>query len=137
VVDTWGHRQAKVYMMTMLTKSRWWSSKSSGGSRRLGGRAVEDAGDTCRVVGDAYGSSMLLASSLVGWASKTTGWTVSGFGPQNTGAVLAGIEGGMWRYREACVEAKLSHEGRVAIGYASILSWTITPSGSSGSAQNI
>ena len=72
-----------------------------------------------------------------GLSLKTTGWTVSGFGPQNMGVVLVRIEGGMWRHRKACVKAKLRHEGCVAIGYASILSWTITPLGSSGLAQNI
>jgi hypothetical protein len=43
-------------------------------------------------------------------------WMVSGFGSQNSGVVLAGIGGGMWHHHEACVEVKLSHERRVAVG---------------------
>ena len=38
---------ARVHGVTVLTKSRWWSSKLRD-SRRLGARAVEDGGDTCR-----------------------------------------------------------------------------------------
>jgi hypothetical protein len=41
--------------VTVLTESRRRSSKSSGGSGRFGGRAVEDGGDTRRVAGDTYG----------------------------------------------------------------------------------
>jgi hypothetical protein len=41
----------------------------SGGSGRLGGRAVEDGGDTRRVTGEAYGVRY----------SRTVWW----FGPQN------------------------------------------------------
>ena len=41
--------------VTMLTKSRWRTCKSSGGSGRLGSQAVEDGSDTCRGAGDAYG----------------------------------------------------------------------------------
>ena len=51
-----------------------------------------------------------------GLSLKTTGWTVFGFGPQNPGAVPAGIEGGTWRHRGVRVETKLSHEGRIAVG---------------------
>jgi hypothetical protein len=43
-------------------------------------------------------------------------WTVFRLEAQNLSAVLTGIGGNMWHHREACVEAKLSHEGRVAIG---------------------
>jgi hypothetical protein len=50
-----------------------------------------------------------------GLSLKTIGWTVFGFGPQNPGAVPARIGGGMWRHRDDCIEAKLSHEGCVAI----------------------
>jgi hypothetical protein len=41
----------------------------------------------------------------------------------------------MWRYREACIEVKLSHEGRMAFSDASISSWTIMPLGLSGSSK--
>ena len=47
---------------------------------------------------------------------KTTGWTVFGFGPQNSGAVPAGIGAGTLRHHEACAKAKLSNEWRVAVG---------------------
>jgi hypothetical protein len=39
----------------VLTESRRWTCTSSESSRRLGGRAIEDGGDTHRVMGDAYG----------------------------------------------------------------------------------
>jgi len=48
---------------------------------------------------------------------KTTGGWFSGLDlDQNLGAVPVGIGGGTWCHHEACVEAKLSHEGRVAVG---------------------
>jgi len=50
----------------------------------------------------------------------TRDWTVSGFGPQNPGAVLVGFGGSTWRHCEACVEAKQSGERRVAIGLTEI-----------------
>jgi hypothetical protein len=56
VADIWGHRQAQVYIeVTVLAESRRRTCKLSGVSRRLGGRAVKDGGDTRRVAGDAYG----------------------------------------------------------------------------------
>jgi hypothetical protein len=42
--------------------------------------------------------------------------TVFGFGPQKPDTVPAGIGGGTWHHHETCVEAKLSHEGCMAIG---------------------
>jgi hypothetical protein len=53
--------------------------------------------------------------SLVVWVSKPH---VDGFRvwASKSGAVLAGIGGGTWRHHEACVQAKLSHKGRVAVG---------------------
>jgi hypothetical protein len=39
------------------------------------------------------------------------------FGHQNLVVVSAGMRGGMWRHREACVEAKESHGEHVAIRY--------------------
>lgn len=92
--------------VTVLTKSRWWSGKSSGGSGRLDGRVIEDGGDTYREV-------WLLTL-------KTIGWTVSGFGHQNLGAVLEGIGGGTWWHHEACVKMKQSGEGHVAVGSAEL-----------------
>jgi hypothetical protein len=41
--------------VTVLTELRRWTCTSSGSSRRLGGQAIEDGGDTHRVAGDAYG----------------------------------------------------------------------------------
>jgi hypothetical protein len=38
----------------MLTESRRWTCKSSGGSGGLGGRVVEDGGGTRQVAGDTY-----------------------------------------------------------------------------------
>jgi hypothetical protein len=51
------------------------------GSRGLGGRPVEDGGDTCRVVGDAFG----VCYSRTVWASKPSGGRIYGFRPQNLG----------------------------------------------------
>ena len=57
-----------------------------------------------------------------GWLSfKTIRWTVSRFWPQNPGAVSAGIGGGTWRHRKACIEAKLSHEGHVVVESTEIM----------------
>jgi hypothetical protein len=61
-----------------VTKSRWRMGKSSGGDRRLDRWAVEDNSDTCRVVWP--------------FGHQNHQWTVFGFGPQNSGAFLAGIE---------------------------------------------
>jgi hypothetical protein len=92
-------RSARVHgKWTVLTKSRWRLGKSSGGAGGLDGQAIKDDGDTCRAV----------------WwfgPQNHRGGQFPGLG-QNPGAVLAGIGGGMCRHREA----KLSYEGRVAIG---------------------
>ena len=99
----------QVYMgVTMLTKSKWRPGESSGGSRRLGARAIEDA--VTRV--EVRGMRMEYATRewFGGLSLKTTGWQVIEFGPQNPGAVPVGFGGSTWRHREACVEAKLSHE---------------------------
>jgi hypothetical protein len=83
--------------------------------KTLDGRAVEDDGDTCQVRGASIWST-LPVGGLVVWASKPP-WMVFRFGAsQNLGLVPVGISGGTWRHHEACVEAKLSHEGRVAVG---------------------
>ena len=39
------------------------------------------------------------------------------FGPQNLVGVPMGTEGGTWCHREACIEAKKSHEEPVVIGW--------------------
>jgi hypothetical protein len=51
------------------------------GSRRLSARAIEEGGDTRRVAGDVYG--VHYSWWFGGLSLKTTGWTVSRFGPQN------------------------------------------------------
>ena len=63
VVDTWGHQQARAHEeeLTVLTKSRWWLTKSSGGAGGLGDRAVEDDGDTCRESGGGIADMLLRA----------------------------------------------------------------------------
>ena len=53
----------------MLTESRRRMCKSSGGSRRLGGQAIEDGGDMYRGAGDAYGVCYPRVG-LVVWAAK-------------------------------------------------------------------
>jgi len=72
----------------VLTESRRRSDESSGGSGGLGGRAVED--EVTRV--EAWGMRMEYATC--GWFGglglKTTGWTVSGFGPQIPGGGSGG-----------------------------------------------
>ena len=62
----------------MLTKSRWWLTKSSGGARVLGDRTVEDYVDTCRENGGGV-ADMRFSRRFGGLGLKTTGWTVSGF----------------------------------------------------------
>jgi hypothetical protein len=69
--------------MTVLTESRRRTCKSSRGSGRLGGWAVEDGSDTRRVAGDAYG--VRYSWRFNGLSLKTIGRTVSGFRPQNPG----------------------------------------------------
>jgi len=58
-----------------LTKSRRRTCKSSGGSRRLVGQAVEDGVDRCQGAGDVYGVRYSRAG-LVVWAAKPS---VDGF----------------------------------------------------------
>ena len=66
-----------------MTESSRRSSKSSGGSRRLGGQAVMD--EVTRV--ELRGTRMEYATRgrFVGLGLKTTRWTVFGFGSQNPG----------------------------------------------------
>jgi hypothetical protein len=102
----------------VLTKSRRRLTKLSGGAGGLGDRVVKDDGDTCRESGGGVADTLLWA---VWWfGSQNHWWTVLGFGPQNPGAVLAGIGGGMWCHCDACVMAKLSHEGRMDIRLADL-----------------
>jgi hypothetical protein len=51
-----------------------------------------------------------------GLSLKTTGWTVSRFGPQNPSLVPAEIGDATWRHQEVRVETKLSLEGCVVVG---------------------
>ena len=68
----------------MLTKSRWWLTKSSGGAGGLSDRAVEDNGRGEGVV------DMLLQG--VWWfGPQKHRQTIFGFGPQNLVRVLTGI----------------------------------------------
>jgi len=98
----------------VLTKSRWWLTKSSGGARVLGDRTIEDYVDTCRENGGGVADTLLRADWWFG--PQNHWWTVFGFGPQNSGAVPAGIGAGTLRHHEACAKAKLSNEWRVAVG---------------------
>jgi hypothetical protein len=76
----------------VLTESRRWSSESSRGSGRLSGRLVKDDDDTRRVAGDVYG---VRYSRWFGELSlKTTGRTVSRFGPQNLSGCSEEEQGG-------------------------------------------
>ena len=50
-----------------------------------------------------------------GLGLKTTSGRFSGLG-LNLGAAPVGIEGGTWCHHEACIEVKLSDDGRVAVG---------------------
>jgi hypothetical protein len=43
------------------------------------------------------------------------GWFRQIWASKSGGAILAGIEGGIWHHREGCVEAKQIHEECVAI----------------------
>jgi hypothetical protein len=50
------------------------------------------------------------------WFGPQNHWCmVFGFGPQNPGAIPIGIRGKKWCHREACIEAKLSHEGCLVV----------------------
>jgi hypothetical protein len=88
--------------VTVLTKSRQRTGKSSEGAGGLDCWAIEDDGDKCQVIW-RFGPQNHL-------------WTIFGFGPQNLDAVLAGIGGVMWHHREVCVEAKVNHERHMAVG---------------------
>jgi hypothetical protein len=103
----------------MLTKSRWWLTKSSKGAGRLGDRAIEDDSDTCRNRGGGIVDT-LLQGGLAVWASKPpAGWFL-GFGPQKLIGVQARTGGGTWRHREACVKAKQSLEETMGIGWTDL-----------------
>ena len=104
----------KVHMgVAVLIESRQRSSKSSGGSGRLGARAVEDGGDMRRVAGDAYG---VCYSRTVWWfGPQTIGRTVFGFVPQNLGGGSKEERGGTWRNYKGYVEAKQICAGSEAV----------------------
>jgi hypothetical protein len=111
--------------VTVLTESRQRTYKSSGGSRRLGGPAVEDGGDTCRGAGDAYWVCYSWAG-LVVWTAKPP---VDGF---RVWASKPGrrFRGGTWRH---VAESQRLHRGEASLWRkhgCSIdrrLSWTIMP----------
>jgi hypothetical protein len=95
----------------MLTKSRRWFTKSSEGVRGLGDWAVKDYNDMCRDCGGGVADMLLqrgllvriskpLANAFRIWASKP-GCSFSENGRST------------WHHREACIEAKQSHEEHV------------------------
>ena len=51
---------------------------------------------------------------------KTTGGRFLRFGPKKPVGISAGMGGGTWRHREACVEAKQSREEPMAIGWTDL-----------------
>jgi hypothetical protein len=108
----------------VLAKSRQRLTKSSEGARGFGERVVKDDSDTFR---DRGGGVIDMLLQVVLAASKPpVGWFLR-FGPhQNLVGVSAGIGGGVWRHREACVEVKQSHEEPMATGCL-ISNWTILP----------
>jgi hypothetical protein len=89
-------------------------TKSSGGTRGLGDRTVEDDGDTCRDCGGGVVDTLLQGVWWFGPQNHRR--TVFRFGPQNLVGVLAGTGGGTWSHREACIEAKQSREEHMDIG---------------------
>jgi len=77
----------------VLAKSRRWLTKSSGGARGLGDRAVKDNTDTCRDRGGGVADTLL---QVVWAASKPPiGWFIKSGPHQNPVRVSAGIGGGM------------------------------------------
>jgi hypothetical protein len=109
-----------------------WPSQDEGcasraGLRGLGGRPVEDSGDTCRATGDAYGVRYSRAG-LVVWVSKPS---VAGLRvwASKPGQRFRGGTDGTWRHRGVHIEAKLSHEGRGGRRMKITSGWTIAPSG--------
>ena len=62
----------------MLTKSRWWLTKSSGGARVLGDRTVEDYIDTGRENRGGI-ADIRFSRRFGGLGLKTTSWMVTGF----------------------------------------------------------
>jgi hypothetical protein len=63
VADTWEHQQIRVHAdeLTMLTKSRQWLTKSSGGTEGLGDQVVEDNSDMGRDHGGGVADMLLQA----------------------------------------------------------------------------
>jgi hypothetical protein len=97
------------------------------GSGRLSEQPVEDGGDTCQAVGDAYGVHYSQAG-LVDWTSKPS---VAGLRvwASKPGRRFRGGTDGMWRHRRVCVEAKLSHEECGGCRMKITSSWTIASLG--------
>jgi hypothetical protein len=94
------------------------------GSGGLGGRLVEDGGNTCRVTGDAYGVHY---SHAVG--PQNHRWPVSWVWASKPGRRFRGGTNNTWQHRRVCVEAKLSHEGHGGRRMKISSGWTITSSG--------
>jgi hypothetical protein len=67
----------------VLIESRWWTCKSSEGSRRLGSWAVKN--EVTRIELRETRMEYATRGRFGGLSLKTTGWTVSRFGPQNLG----------------------------------------------------
>jgi len=116
----------------LLTKSRWWLTKSSRGAGGLGDRVVEDDSDMCRESGGV--EDTLLQACLVVWASQPPGGRFIGLGlkiwlefRQKLGAACGIIA--MFASRRSKV-MKIAWQSD-----ASISSWTIMPLGLSGSAK--
>ena len=100
--------------MDRVDKSRQQLTKSSRDARGLVDRAVEDDGDTCRDYGGGVADTLLQGVCWFGPQNHRR--IVFGFGPQNLVGVSTGTGGGTWSHREACVEAKQSHEETMDIG---------------------
>ena len=89
-------------------------TKSSGGARGLGDQTIKDDSDMCRDRGGGVADTLLQGVCWFGPQNHRR--IVFGFGPQNLVGVSAGTGGGTWSHREACVEAKQSHEEPMDIG---------------------
>jgi hypothetical protein len=98
--------------------------QSSGG---LGGRSIEDGGDTRRVAGTYM--EYATRERLGGLGLKTIGWTGLRVWTPKPGRRFRGGTDGTWRHRGVRVEAKLSHERRGGRRMKITSSWIITSSG--------
>jgi hypothetical protein len=97
----------------VLTESRWRTCKSSGGSRRLGGRAVKD--EVTRFELQETRMEYATHGRFGGLSLKTTRWTVSRVWPQNPGEGSEEERGSTWRNHRGCIEAKQICAASVAV----------------------